>query len=181
MKILGISGSLRNGSYNTRLLYTAMELLPSGTVLTLADCAAIPLYNKDLDGAEKPPAVLALSRAICAADGLLIATPEYNHSFSGVLKNTIDWVSRPANSSVLANKPTAIVSAAKGHVGGARAQAHLRQVLASTLTPVLNAPPLLVPAAQEIFPAEGPVHDGETRRRLERYLLDFVDWLYRVV
>ena len=180
MKLLGISGSLREGSFNTGLLEAAGNVMPEGVALTIIGCGDIPLYNKDLDTDNKPEPVLQLLQAVCSADGVLFATPEYNYSFSGVLKNAIDWASRPAYASVLAGKPAAIVSASQGPVGGARAQAHLGQVLGATLSPLLPAPPFLVATAQEKFDGKGLLIDAETGRRLARYISDFVIWINRL-
>ncbi len=180
MKLLGISGSLRKGSYNTRLLEAAVGLMPEGAELTIVGCGDIPHYNKDLDTENKPEDVLQLLQAVRYADGVLFATPEYNYSFSGVLKNAIDWASRPAYKSVLADKPCAIVSASQSLIGGARAQAHLRQVLSATLSPVVPTPPFLVPMAQDKFDTDGLLTDEDTRRRLARYMGEFVDWVNRL-
>lgn len=180
MKLLGISGSLRRGSFNTGLLEAGATLLPEGVEMTLFHCGDIPLYNKDLDTDNKPDSVRQLLQAIRYADGLVLACPEYNYSFSGVLKNALDWASRPAYTSVLANKPAAIVCASPGPVGGARAQVHLCQVLAATLSPVVPTPPFLVPLAQEKFSADGIFIDEDGKRRLARYLGDFVTWVHRL-
>lgn len=177
MKLLGISGSLRSGSFNTKLLYAAAKRLPAGVDFSFVNCADLPLYNKDLDLEVKPQPVQNLLEAISASDCLLIASPEYNYSIPGVLKNALDWVSRPAYKSVLAGKPTAIVGASIGPVGGARMQVHLRDVLSATLTPVVQAPHFLVPQAQEKFDGEGNLVDEDTGRRLERYIQDFVTWV----
>ena len=180
MKLLGISGSLRKGSYNTALLEATVGLMPEGVELTLIGCGELPHYSKDLDIDSKPEAVLHLLQAVRYSDGVLFATPEYNYSFSGVLKNAIDWASRPAYKSVLAGKPVAIVSASQSHVGGARAQAHLQQVLSATLSPVVPAPPFVVPMAQEKFDGNGLLVDEDTKRRLARYIADFIHWVNRL-
>ena len=180
MKLIGISGSLRKESYNTRLLQAAGELLPDGVSLDIVTCHDIPLYNGDLDGETKPDSVISLKAAIAKADGILFASPEYNYSFSGVLKNCIDWASRPAYKSVLAGKPAGIVCVAKGHVGGGRSHAHLMQVLSATLTPVVPAPPFLVPLSSETFDAQGALSDGVVRQKIQRYLADLVAWINRL-
>ncbi len=180
MRLLGISGSLRKGSYNTKLVEAVVGLMPEGVEMTIVGCGDIPLYNKDLDTDNKPEAVLQLLQAVRYADGVLFATPEYNYSFSGVLKNAIDWASRPAYKSVLAGKPTAIISASQSLIGGARAQAHLRQVLSATLSPVVPAPPFLVPMVQEKIDADGLLIDEDTRRLLARYIGVFVAWVKRL-
>jgi chromate reductase len=180
MQLIGISGSIRKGSYNTKLLHAAAECLPEGVTMSFIGCGDLPLYNNDLDTEVKPELVAQLIRTIKECDGLLFATPEYNYSIPGVLKNAIDWASRPGYKSVLAGKPAAIVSAAKSVVGGARVQLHLRDVFSSTLTPVVPSPPFLVPVAQEKFNQEGRLVDEDTIRRLDRYMKDFVDWVERL-
>ncbi len=177
MKLLALSGSLRKESFNTKLLHAAEECLPEGVILGFTDCADIPLYNSDIDNEIKPELVAKLLEAIVDCDGILIGTPEYNYSIPGVLKNAIDWVSRPAYKSVLVGKPTGILSAAKGPIGGAQSQAHLRQVFSATLTPVVPSPPFFVPLAQDKFDLAGKLTDDDTRRRLERYIKDFVAWV----
>ena len=121
MKILGISGSLRAGSYNTLLLTNAAKNLEEPHSLDIFSLMDIPFYNEDLEGEQRPAPVQGLLDAIDDADALLFATPEYNHSVPGVLKNAIDWASRPAFDCVLGGKPTGILSAAMSPVGGARA------------------------------------------------------------
>ncbi len=176
MKLIGISGSIREKSYNTMLLNAAFECLPKGVTMSVVDCGDIPLYNGDLDGEVKPESVARLLAALGDSDGLLIATPEYNYSIPGVLKNAIDWASRPGYKSVLAKKPAAIVSAAKSAVGGARVQLHLRDVFSATLTPVVPSPPFLLPLAQEKFDKEGRLVDEDSQHRLDRYVKEFIAW-----
>lgn len=180
MELVGISGSIRKGSYNTKLLLAAAECLPHGVTINVIDCGDLPLYNNDLDKETKPEAVERLLRAIGESDGVLIATPEYNYSIPGVLKNAIDWASRPAYKSVLAKKPAGIISASKSVIGGARVQLHLRDVLSSTLTPVVPSPHFLVPLAKEKFDEEGRLVDEDTRLRLDRYMKEFVEWVERL-
>jgi len=133
MRILGISGSLRADSHNTALLRAAAELLPPGVELELYEgLRDIPPYDQDEDDAgQHSPAVLALRQAIEQADAVLISTPEYNHSIPGVLKNALDWVSRPVATSVLRNKPAAVVGASTSLFGAIWAQAEVRKVLAA--------------------------------------------------
>jgi len=176
MKVLGISGSLRAGSYNSALLRAAEQRLGDGIRLEIHDLSGIPLYDAALDGEVKPEPVRALLEAIASSQALLFATPEYNYSIPGVLKNAIDWASRPAYASVLANKPAGILSASMSAVGGARAQAHLRDVLAATLTPVYPYPDQLLPMAQNAFDAQGILQDRGALERLDRYLRGFADW-----
>ena len=177
MKILGISGSLRGASFNSLLLEAARRLVPEGAQMEIFSLADIPLYNADIDGDAKPPPVQALQQSIAACDALLFATPEYNYSMPGVLKNAIDWASRPAFKSVLAHKPAAIVSASPSPLGGVRAHAHLRDVLAGTLTPVFLAPAYVLGSAQNAFDDAGRLVDETAERRLRRYLAEFVDWV----
>jgi chromate reductase, NAD(P)H dehydrogenase (quinone) len=129
LTFLGIAGSLRRGSYNRSLIRAAIELAPAGTTVIPYDLMDLPMYNGDVEAEGDPEAVAAFKHAINAADSLLIATPEYNHCVPGVLKNAIDWASRPARSSVLTGKPVAIMGATPGSGGTARAQAHLRDGL----------------------------------------------------
>ena len=132
MKILGISGSLRRDSYNTGLLRAAAELLPEGVELELWEgLKAVPPYDQDDDGPEAPAAVAELRSAVAGADAVLIATPEYNASIPGVLKNALDWVSRPVATNPLRNKPAAVVGASTGAFGAVWAQAELRKVLST--------------------------------------------------
>ncbi len=176
MKILGISGSLRSGSLNTRLLEAAAAALRGPHHLELADLRQIPLFNEDLEQPEKPPAVQGLLEQIAAADALLLATPEYNHSVPAVLKNALDWASRPAFKSVLRGKPAGILSAAPSPVGGARAQMHLQDILSSILTPVYPAPDYLLFVQADTFDSQGVLSDATAKRRLERFINEFAVW-----
>lgn len=176
MRIFGISGSLRAGSWNTRLLEAAATMLPAHVTMEIRGVGDLPLYNPDIDGAQKPEPVRAFIERITMADALLFAVPEYNYSIPGGLKNAIDWASRPAYKSPLALKPAGLVSASSSPVGGARAQGHMKQVLGGTLTPVYPAPEFLVASAAAVFDGEGRIVDADVRARLERYVNGFVDW-----
>jgi len=176
MKILGISGSLKQASLNTRLLENAAQMLPDGTTLAIQRLDDIVFYNEDLDLPEKPETVRRLIQNIEEADALLFASPEYNHSIPGVLKNAIDWASRPAFASPLKNKPCGILTASTSPVGGARAQADLKNVLSSTLSPVYPAIEYLLPMAADKFDDPGVLIDETARRRLQRYLNGFIQW-----
>lgn len=171
--LVGISGSLRKGSLNTMLLEAMKELLPNDTKLTVRSIDEVPLYNGDLDVDGGPEAVRALKADIDAADGLIIATPEYNYGIPGVLKNAIDWVSRPAFKSVLVGKPVAIVGAAPGVVGTARAQAELRNVIFGTLAEVFPHPEILVGQAKQRLDA-GKLTDETSRRLVAGFLTAYV-------
>lgn len=135
---VGLAGSLRRDSFNGRLLSAAARLAPPGLELRICPLGRIPLYDADLDSTTKPRSVTRLRAAIEAADALIIATPEYNASIPGVLKNALDWASRPAFASPLAGKPVLMIGATPGRGGAARALANLRQVLGSTRSEVLT-------------------------------------------
>ena len=175
--IVGLGGSLRRASLNTGLLRAAAELAPVGTTVYVHGIGGIPLYDGDLEEAEGvPPAVTALKNAIAAADGLLIATPEYNSSIPGVLKNAIDWLSRPGTdiARVFGGKPVALIGASPGGFGTVLSQAAWLPVLR-----LLGAAPwfgttLTVARAGKLFDAEGNLTDGETRNRLAALLAKFV-------
>jgi len=176
MKILGISGSLKRASLNTLLLKNVELILPDTSTLEILRLDDIILYNEDLDNEQRPKAINAFLNSIQNADALLFATPEYNHSIPGVLKNAIDWASRPAFASPLKNKPCAIVTAAASPVGGARAQSDLKNVLSSTLSPIYPSVEYLLPTATEKFDASGKLIDETAHRRLHRYILGFMEW-----
>lgn len=177
MNILALSGSLRAASYNTRLLEAARARMGAHT-LRIHSLADIPFYNAEVEEAGLPPPVAALKEAIAAADGLLLATPEYNASYSGVLKNALDWASRPAFQSPLAGKPTALLSASMAPLGGASAQVQLRSVLASTLTPVFcGLPPYLLPAAHTAFDEGGALSDAQAQARLAKFMAAALAWM----
>lgn len=164
MKILGISGSLRAGSLNSALLRAAVDLAPDGVKIDVfAGLRDIPPYDQDLDTGEPPSPVADLRARIRAADGLLLVTPEYNYGVPGVLKNAIDWVSRPAATSPLKRKPVAIAGAAPGAFGSVRAQLSLRQTLLWTDSDVVTKPELMVFQARERFDAAGNLTDPQTR------------------
>ncbi|GAA0708704.1 NADPH-dependent FMN reductase [Dokdonella soli] len=181
--ILAISGSLRRGSYNRRLLETAAELAPAGTSITLYDeLATIPMFDEDLESATGggPEPVRRLRDAVASAHGLLIATPEYNQSLPGVLKNAIDWLSRGTPMELLAGKPVAIVGASGGRWGTRLAQAALRQVLNATEALVMPAPALHVAQAESLFDQQGRLVDVRTRQALESVVISLTEWIARV-
>jgi len=173
MRLLGISGSLRRGSYNTRLLRAAARLLPPGAALELWDrLREVPVYSEDDDHEPAPEPVRALRAAIASAHALFIATPEYNRSVPGQLKNALDWASRPFPLNALRNKPVAVVGASIGAFGAVWAQAELRKVLGASGARVLDREFLLGPAA-EAFGSDGKLTDPEA----ERQLADILDEL----
>lgn len=179
IRVLGISGSLRKGSYNTGLLHAAAELLPEGMTLEVADISSIPLYNQDVNAQGYPPVVQAFRDQIAAADALLFATPEYNYSIPGVLKNAIDWASRPPNQP-LASKPAAIMGASPGGFGTVRAQGHLRQVFVFTNTLAIQKPEVMVSRAHEKFDAEGRLTDEPSRKAIRDLLEALAAWTLRL-
>ena len=179
LRILGFAGSLRAASYNRALLRAAGELMPEGMALETFDLGAIPLFNEDVE-AGVPEPVLAFRQAIARADAILVATPEYNHGVPGVLKNAIDWASRPPRGSVLSGKPAGIIGASPGQTGTARAQSQLRQAFVFTNTPVLPQPEVLVYRAHEKFAADGTLTDEGTRKFLRLALHALGDWTRRL-
>lgn len=180
LTFLGIAGSLRAASYNRGLIRAAMEVAPAETTIVAYDLRDIPMFNADVEAAGDPPAVADLKRAIAAADALLIATPEYNHCVPGVLKNAIDWASRPARASVLTNKPVAIMGASTGRGGTARAQAHLRDGLAYTNGLVLPLPEVLVDFARERFDETGNLTDEGSMGEVRDLVVALGSWTRRV-
>jgi chromate reductase len=179
-RILGIAGSLRRKSYNLALLRAATELAPPGMIIEIYDrLGELPPYNEDVREAGRPESVVHIIEAVRAADGLLVATPEYNYSIPGVLKNAIDWISRPPQESPLKNKPAAIMSASTGISGGMRAQLHLRQSFVFTETPAMLRPEVIVPRAAERFDAAGRLTDEPTRKFIAAFLVDFSRWVRR--
>jgi len=178
IRLLGVAGSLRKASLNRALLRALAEVLPDGTTMDLFDgLASLPTF--DPDAPAEPEAVTAWKQAIAAADALVIATPEYNYSIPGVLKNAIDLASRPPATSPLRGKPMGIVSAATGISGGMRAQYHLRQILVFTNSPAMLQPEVIIPRAQERFDAGGTLTDASTRELLAKFGTALVTWIGR--
>lgn len=161
IKLLGISGSLRKGSFNTTLLRAAQEMAPDGMTVDIADLSDIPLYNEDVREQGYPQPVQALRNQIRDADAVLIATPEYNYSIPGVLKNAIDWASRPPEQPFDA-KIVGIMGASPGRIGTARAQYHLRQCFVFLNATVLNKPEVMVGGAGQAI-EDGKLTDETTR------------------
>lgn len=178
--ILGVAGSLRRLSFNRGLLRAAQELAPEGVKIKVFDLAPIPLYNQDVEAQGDPEPVRQLKQAISEADALLIATPEHNYSVPGVLKNAIDWASRPPERAVLTHKPVAIMGASTGRFGTARAQLVLRQVLLATNCYVLIEPEVYVGRAPNGFDANSNLVDEPTRQRVRALVEALVDWTSRL-
>jgi chromate reductase len=180
LKVCGIAGSLRAGSYNKALLRAAQELAPPGMEIRFFDrLEQIPLYDADREAMGEPEVVAALKKAIGEADALLVSTPEYNYSIPGVLKNAIDWASRPAGRSVLNRKPAALMGASPGMSGTMRAQLALRQSLLFTETYLLPKPEVYVARCQEKFDAAGNLTDEPTRKAVRQLLEALAEWAAR--
>jgi chromate reductase, NAD(P)H dehydrogenase (quinone) len=177
MTVLALAGSLRRASYNRALLLAARDLAPFS--LDLYDLAPLPLYNEDLEP-DPPPGARDLRRRIRAADAVLLATPEYNYSISGVLKNAIDWGSQPMNANAWDAKPAAILGVSVSSIGTARAQLHLRQCLACLNVAVMPAPELLIGKAADKFDPAGSLTDEPTRACLRDFLAHFDRWIRRL-
>jgi chromate reductase len=180
LSIVAISGSLRSKSFNTALLRTAQGLLPAGVTMNILAIDHLPLYNADLEEGSPPEVVTALKQSISDADGVLIATPEYNYGIPGPLKNAIDWASRPGYRSPFANKPVAIIGASPSTVGTARAQGQLKQVLLGMISQVFPFPEVAVNMAAGRFDDNGQLTDARTREQLETMLQQFVAWVRKV-
>ena len=178
-RVAGIAGSLRHASFNRALLRTAAELAPERLRIDIHEIADIPLYNQDVEDQNPPAAVTTLREAVRSADALLIATPEYNHGVPGVLKNTIDWLSRPPRGSALNGKPVALMGASPGVTGTARSQTQLRQAFVFTNSYAMPQPEVLVGRAHEKFDAEGRLTDEVTRKFIAQFLDQFVVWIGR--
>ena len=180
MKVLGIAGSLRQDSRNRLLLEAAARCAPAGlSIHVYQQLASIPPFNEDVERAPEglPAAVRDLRRLVSDADGLLIATPEYNQSIPGVLKNAIDWLSRETPDAILAGKPVAVVGASGGRWGTRLAQSALRQVLFATESRVLPAPALYLSQADRLFGPDGQLADRRTADQLRELLTSFAAWI----
>ena len=167
--VLGFAGSLRKDSYNKSLLRAAVELAPKRVKLEVFELGGIPPFNQDLES-KMPRKVKEVKTKIRAADALLVATPEYNYSVPGVLKNAIDWASRPYGDNAFEEKPVAVMSASGGMLGGARAQYHLRQTFVFLNAHPLNRPEVMVPFADEKIDEKGRVTDEKTRKKIKELL-----------
>jgi chromate reductase len=175
VNILGFAGSLRKGSYNRALLRAALELLPKDARLEIFDLDGIPPFNQDLEN-QPSDKVKEFKAKIRAADAVLIATPEYNYSMPGVLKNSLDAASRPYGDNAWDGKPVAITGASPGMLGTARAQYHLRQSCVFLNMYPLNRPELMIPFAQDKIDKEGKVTDQKTREKIRELLESLVVW-----
>lgn len=175
ISVLAICGSLRQGSFNMAALRAAIAVKPANMTVTVADIATIPLYNEDVRAQGFPPPVETLRQQIKVADALLIACPEYNYSMTGVLKNAIDWASRPPEQP-FAGKPLAIIGAAAGMAGSARAQYDLRRSCVFLDVHPLNKPEVLIGQAQNKFDADGNLTDEVARNLLRDLMANLATW-----
>jgi chromate reductase, NAD(P)H dehydrogenase (quinone) len=173
--ILGIAGSLRKGSYNRAALRTAQTLAPAGINIELFDLDGIPLFSQDLES-PPPQRVAELKARVRAADAILFSTPEYNYSIPGVLKNAIDWASRPYGDSAWEGKPVAVMGASPGMMGTARAQYHLRQVFVFLNMLPLNRPEVMIAQADDRFDGQGNLTDENTRKHIRKLVEALVGW-----
>jgi chromate reductase len=181
IKVLGVAGSLRSGSYNRHLLRAAADFMPVDANLEIFDIGNIPAFNQDIEGEDMmPERVKEFKSKIRWADAILISTPEYNYSVPGVLKNAIDWASRPYGDNPFDEKPVAIMSASVGMLGGARAQYHLRQIFVFLNMYPVNRPEVMVPFAQDKFDAGGRLIDENTQKFLRQLLENLVNWARRL-
>jgi len=179
IRILGIAGSLRRDSYNRAALRAATALVPEGATLETFELDGIPIFNQDED--QNPPAKVAeLKRRIREADAILFVTPEYNYSVPGVLKNAIDWASRPYGDSAWNGKPAAIMGASPGILGTARAQYHLRQILVFLNMFPINQPEVMIGNAAARFDKEGNLTDETTKDFIRQLLQNLVEWTRRI-
>lgn len=176
-KVAGISGSLREGSYNTATLRAAQELAPESLDIGIVTLEDVPLFNQDVEAIGWPDRVQELRERLQAADAVIFASPEYNYSITGVLKNAIDWLSRPEGDAPLNGKPAAIIGATPAFVGTARGQAHLRQIVFYNAMPLLPTAEVLIARAGERFDEEGRLTDEKTRAVLADMLEKFAAWV----
>jgi chromate reductase, NAD(P)H dehydrogenase (quinone) len=178
-RVVAVAGSLRRGSFNLALLHAAQQLAPDGMTIEVIEIGGLPFYNADVEAEGDPPSVATFKALLGEADGLLIATPEYNDGIPAVLTNAIDWGSRLPGRAPLTGKPVAIVGASPSQVGTARAQLHLRQLLSHVHARALPPPELLVAAAHQRFDAELRLTHEQTRHVLAALLERFARWIAR--
>ena len=179
VRILGIAGSLRRQSYNRALLRAAAQVAPDGATINVFEIDGVPPFSED-DERDPPAKVVELKRRIRESDAVLFVTPEYNYSIPGVLKNAIDWASRPYGDSAWEGKPAAVMGASTGMIGTARAQYHLRQVMVFLNMFPLNQPEVMISGADERFDTVGNLTDEETREYVRLLVQSLADWTRRV-
>jgi chromate reductase len=179
VRILGIAGSLRRGSYNQAALRAAKLLVPENSEIDLFQLDDIPMFNED-DEKRPPSSVVELEKRIRTADAVLFVTPEYNYSIPAVLKNAIDWASRPYGDSAWFGKPAAIMGASLGPIGTTRAQQHLRQILVALNLFLLNKPEVVIADAAHRFNEDGNLIHEPTEQLIQELLKNLVDWTRRI-
>jgi len=177
--ILGIAGSLRKQSFNRALLRAAQELTPQGTTIETFELDGLPGFNQD-DEANPPAKVAELKQRIRSADAILFVTPEYNYSIPGVLKNAIDWASRPYGDSAWNGKPVAVMGASVGSIGTARAQYHLRQTFVFLNMYAVNQPEVMLGNAHKHFDQDGKLTDETAKQLIRQLLEELVSWTRRL-
>jgi chromate reductase len=179
--IVAISGSLRGKSYNTMLLRAVVAAAPADTTITVGSIAEIPLYNADVDAAGPVAAVRELKEQIAASDGVLLVSPEYNHSVPGVLKNAIDWVSRPVTDipRVFGDRPVGVIGATSGAGGTTLAQVAWLPVFRGLGMVPISSAKLLVANAATVFDEHGALQDAAVRTQIDQYLAGFVRFVAR--
>jgi chromate reductase len=179
LTILGLSGSLRAKSYNSAALRAAAGLAPAGVRVIEADISDLPLFNDDVRLSGYPPPAERLRRQVRDADGILLVSPEYNYSVPGVLKNAIDWVSRPPDPP-FSGKPAGIMGASNGIYGTARGQHHLRQVCHGVNLQVMTRPEVMIPKAGDKFDADGKLIDAHTHEVIVKFMAALAEWIRRI-
>lgn len=179
IRILGIAGSLRKKSYNRAALNAAADLLPEGATLEIFDIDGLPGFNEE-DEQNPQAKIVELKQKIRDADAILFATPEYNYSVPGVLKNAIDWASRPYGDNAWVGKPAAIMGASISFIGTARAQYHLRQSMVFLNMFPINQPEVMISNASERFDADGNLTDETSKKLIRQLLQNLVDWTRRI-
>ena len=179
IKILGFAGSLRKDSYNKMALNAATKLVPDNAEIEIFDLEGVPPFNQDLEQ-DIPKKVKEFKTKIREADAILIATPEYNYSIPGILKNAIDWASRPYGDNAFDSKPVAIMGASIGTLGTARAQYHLRQSFVFLNMYPINSPEVLIPVAQEKFDDNGNLKDEYTKEKIEKLMIALIEWVEKL-
>lgn len=179
LKVLGFAGSLRKASFNRGVLRAAQELVPEDVKIEIFDLAGIPIFNQD-EECDPPEPVASFREKIRAADALLVATPEYNYSIPGVLKNALDWASRPYGEGAILGKPVAVMGASVGMLGSARAQYDLRRVFQALNMPAVSHPEVLIPFASKLCDEQGNVRDEKTRAKIQELVIALAAWTRRL-
>lgn len=179
IRVAAFSGSLRKGSYNKMLLNAAIELAPENLEFDVLNFADFPAFDHDLLDKGVPGPVAEFKQKIRSADALLISTPEYNHSIPGVLKNAIDWASRPISEYPFTGKPLGIIGASTGLAGSLRAQLHLRQILFTSND--MRTPELFVQLVQDKFDADGRVKDQKLKEHIIKFMVSFEKWITKSI